>query len=505
MTSDASRLGGHFGAVDKSCSGRREIRHKAGRTAFVLVLAMCLVTTLLVLVGCGEAADDLTVDTAPEVTDSSTDERADPGDDQMERLSSNPRETRALWSYAGRNATSKRDIDNLLAKIDAAHLNVVLLLVYRTGTAYFEPSHTRFADSSERLTNQSSFSEDGYRDALSYLLAVRDERRSDDDPSNDFEVHAWVNVAEGGDWDNDAEKPRPDRTEPHMLHYLHPEFKIKYGAYYRRRDERYINHRYSVVHQPKFRAYMVDLIAGLVEDYDVDGIHLDYIRAMGICYNDEPLDYPGTEYDYPGCQEDYKAFTRETFGRERTLWQDTDRWGRIQDGGSGRIAAWQERGVGMLVESIHDEVKSVRPDVLISAAVGMTRPEAQEESMQGQVAWEWLDQGWIGAAFVMAYSADTQVVINKVQGFMDATEKRESRWKVFPGLATHTIDDEDDKWSDLVEEQVNAVMRGRWMRQALEPPAKGVALFREKYFSDQAIRILADGPFVSPVPPFWGE
>jgi uncharacterized lipoprotein YddW (UPF0748 family) len=290
-----------------------------------------------------------------------------------------------------------------------------------------------------------------------------------------------------------------------MLHYLHPEFKIKYGPYYTQRDERYVNHRYSVVHQPKLRAYMVDLIAGLVEDYDVDGIHLDYIRAINICFNDEPLDYPGTEYDYPGCQEDYKSFTRRTFGREYTLWQDTDGWGKIRDGGSGRIAAWQERGVGTLVESIHDEVRSVRPDIIISAAVGMTRPETREESEQGQIAWEWLDRGWIDVAFVMAYYDETQAVVSKVQSFMDATQNETSRSKVFPGLATYTIPDRHDQWSGLVVEQVNAVVRGQWEGQALGPPARGMALFRADYFSDAAISGLADGPFDDPVLPFWGE
>ena len=159
----------------------------------------------------------------------------------------------------------------------------------------------------------------------------------------------------------------------------------------------------------------------------------------------------------------------------------------------------------MLVKSIHDEVRSVRPDVIITAAVGMTRPETRKESRQGQIAWEWLDQGWIDGAFVMAYSADTQAVVDKVQGFMDATQNESSRLKVFPGLATYTISDKHDQWSDLVGEQMNAVIRGQWTGQALEPPARGVALFRADYFSDAAVGILADGPFMEPEPPFWGE
>lgn len=413
-------------------------------------------------------------------------------------------ETRALWSYAGRNATSKRDVDKLLAQVDSARLNVILLLVYRAGTVFFEPSHTRFPDNSERLSNQSSFLEDGYNDALSYLLAVRDKRRADNDVFNDFEVHAWVNVTDAGDYDPNAEKPRPSLIEPYMLHYLHPEFKIKYGEYYLYPDERYVDHRFAVIHQPKFRAYMTDLIAGLVEDYDVDGVHLDLIRAVNICYNNEPLDYPGTVYDYPGCQEDYKSWTRASYGQEYTLWQDTDGYGNIQDGGSGRIAAWQEQAVSKQVKSIHDEVKSVRPDIIISAAVGMTSPGTRKESDQGQVAWEWLDQGWIDAAFVMSYDPATQAVINKNQEFIMAVQNPTNRSKVFPGLATYDVFGDELEWSYLVVEQVNAVMRAEWAEQPLDPRAKGVALFRDKHFNAQAINALINGPFKEPAIPFWG-
>jgi hypothetical protein len=55
-------------------------------------------------------------------------------------------ETRAIWSWVGTTARSRVDVDNLLAKVDAAHLNVILFLVYRSGTAYFQPSLTRFPD-----------------------------------------------------------------------------------------------------------------------------------------------------------------------------------------------------------------------------------------------------------------------------------------------------------------------------------------------------------------------
>jgi uncharacterized lipoprotein YddW (UPF0748 family) len=409
-----------------------------------------------------------------------------------------------LWAHAGRDATSRADIDDLVTKIDAARFNAVLLLVYASGTAYFEPSHTRFSDD-ERLSNQSEFEDDDYSDALSYLLSIRDQRRADQDLTNDFEVHAWFTVTQNGAYRRDSGWPRENTTRPYMLHYLYPEFKLKYGCYYTDDDENCLNHRYSSVHQPRFRAYMADLIAGLVEDYEVEGVHLDYIRAMEICYNDEPLDYPGDKYDYPGCQEDYKAWTRATYGQEYTLWDDTDGRNEIEDGGSGRVAAWQERAVNMLVQEIHTAVKTARPEAMVTAAVGLTSPEPEERetSIQGQAAWEWLDKGWLDAAFVMVYSKDTQAIINKTQSFMDAVQNPESRSKIFPGLITYSLDNPADEWSYLIEEQVLAVTGGPWTGQPLAPPAQGIALFVDRRLSQKAIDLLAAGSFKEPALPAW--
>jgi uncharacterized lipoprotein YddW (UPF0748 family) len=438
-------------------------------------------------------------ETTPDIAGKPVDEQLYPGsEDQLKR------ETRAIWSWAGVTATSKANIDELVAQVDAARLNVILLLVYGEGAAYFEPSHSRFSDRKERLPNQSEFSEAGYRDALSYLLAIRDERRSDNDPTNDFEVHAWFAVTLGGAMKVEEGFP-VDRTKPFMLNGLFPEFKLKYGRYYPDGDERFIRHDTSVIHQPKFKAYMTDLIGGLVEDYAVDGIHLDHIRTGGICFNDERLDYPGTEYDYPGCQEDYEAWTRETYGREYTLWEDTNGFNGIRDGGSGRVNAWQAQTVSALVKRIHDEVKAIRPEIITSATVGgrsIHLVEEKDESIQGRVTWEWLDQGWVDAAFVMAYTPDTQWVNDTVQLIREATQQESSRAKVFPGLRTFK---DDELWSYLIVEQVNSLTRGQLAGRPLEPPARGVVLFRADKLSEEAIAALAEDAFKEPALPFWGK
>jgi uncharacterized lipoprotein YddW (UPF0748 family) len=281
---------------------------------------------------------------------------------------------------------------------------------------------------------------------------------------------------------------------------------MKYGAYYQQEDERFARHDTGVVHQPKFRAYMVDLMAGLVEDYDVDGVHLDRIRTNGICFNNEPLDYPGTEFDYPGCQQDYQTWTQENYGQAYTLWDDTDGHSKIEDEDSGRVAAWQEQGLALLVKSIHDELKAIRPDLIISVASMRNdpSPEVKRLDSSGQVAWEWLDQGWIDVAFVATYVENTQGVINKIDRFRAAVEDENLHSRVFPGLLTYDLDDKENR-VDLLVEQVNAVMYGQWTGQKLETPVRGMALFRDKVFSKEAVTALAEKAFTEPALPYWGE
>lgn len=424
-------------------------------------------------------------------------------------------ETRAIWARVGRQPLRGRngqigpqDIDELVARVDAAHLNVILLAVY-SANAYFEPSHTRFSDK-ERLPSAAdpAFAEAGYPDALSYLIAIRDKRLADSDPSNDFEVHAWFDVHVGGHKDIVNGEYIDLRTEG-MLNTIFPEFRLKTGQYYTvNADEAYIDHEKSVLQQPRFRAYMTDLIAGVVEDYHVDGVHLDYIRTGGICFNDEPLDYEGTEYDYPGCQKDYEAWTLATYGRQYTLWDDTDGHRDIQDGGSGRVAAWQERNVELLVKSIHDEVKSVDPDTIISVASVRNDVSGSTVLQQrdGQSAWKWLDEGLIDAIFMAAYTPDTESIVNKTEVFRNAIQDPQKKLLVFPGLATYNLDDKDVPWSEKIMEQSEALLLSCWSAgQPLEPPAKGIGWFLFRMLTEEDAETLATGPYAEPAVPFWGN
>ena len=144
----------------------------------------------------------------------------------------------------------------------------------------------------------------------------------------------------------------------------------------------------------KERVYAVAM--DLVERYEIDGIHLDYVR------------YPSAAFDY----------SRGALDRFRT-WID----GRITDDQRAEFVSASEQNplafveafpepwaefrrdqITDLVERIYVGVKHRRPEVLVSAAVF---PDAQESFLHRYQDWEgWLRRGIVDVVALMAYNPD---------------------------------------------------------------------------------------------------
>ena len=100
------------------------------------------------------------------------------------------------------------------------------------------------------------------------------------------------------------------------------------------------------VHQPGFRTFAAQLILDVVARYDIDGVNLDYIRAMGVCTSEF-------------CQAEY----RERNGKQLLedyahAAPDSSAWLRIQD--------WQDSAVGALVRDIAGGAREIKPALTIS-------------------------------------------------------------------------------------------------------------------------------------------
>ena len=153
---------------------------------------------------------------------------------------------------------------------------------------------------------------------------------------------------------------------------------------------------YSSPSAPEVKERVYAVATDLVERYQIDGIHLDYIR------------YPSGAFDY----------SRGALDRFR-IWID----GRITDDRRPQFtvpseqdplalveafpAPWDEfrrSQITELVERIYVGVKRRRPDVLVSAAVF---PDAQESFLHRYQDWEgWLRRGIVDVVAPMAYNPD---------------------------------------------------------------------------------------------------
>lgn len=116
--------------------------------------------------------------------------------------------------------------------------------------------------------------------------------------------------------------------------------------------------------------------------YDVDGVHFDYIR------------YPGKQGCYcPGCRQRFQEQTGITVPNwPEDLWTEEyqDAW-----------VQWRCDNISRLVEATAREVRAIKPDCKISAAVFSQYPDCRVSVGQDWV--HWIEQGWLDFVCPMDY------------------------------------------------------------------------------------------------------
>lgn len=155
---------------------------------------------------------------------------------------------------------------------------------------------------------------------------------------------------------------------------------------------------------PEARDFLANLYMELITNYDVDGIHLDYIR------------YETEEKGIYGYSQQNRALFEKQYGVdpaqirpgsvEETFW-DTSR----------------ERLVNTFVQRIALQTRSLRPHVKISAAVAPYPPDARSQLRQN---WpNWVANKWVDFVTPMAYTTDDgwfgRVIFRQREAVRDTT------------------------------------------------------------------------------------
>ena len=297
---------------------------------------------------------------------------------------------RALW-VTRFDYRTPQDIVRIMDNCSHAGFNTVLLQVRGNGTVSY-PSRI------EPWAEQFDFRNPGF-DPLG--LAVREAHR------RGLQLHAWVNVMPG--WRGPGE-PAVKR----QLYHTHPEW-FWYDRHGRRQPIRheaggesrdwYVSLNPCL---PEVRAYLVNLFRELVTRYDVDGLHMDYIR-----FPNESVVSGERVPDYPRDRRTLALFKRDT---GHTPESNRHVWNR-----------WRTDQVTRLVAEVRAMMRRTKPDVVLSAAVGSVRQSALTHF---QDAWRWMNEGTVDVVYLMNYTPDAGLFRARVRPWLSAG----SKGRVVPGL-----------------------------------------------------------------------
>jgi hypothetical protein len=136
------------------------------------------------------------------------------------------------------------------------------------------------------------------------------------------------------------------------------------------------------VHDSAFRDFIVDLVAEAAQKYALDGVNLDYIRAMGICTS-------------AACRRSYNEATGRNLAADSVV--------RFVNESAGRaISEWQGRGVADIVSRIRTRLDGLGRHVHLSVCFDSV--DDAPYSLEGRDAAAWLRNGWIDLALDMQYA-----------------------------------------------------------------------------------------------------
>jgi len=320
-------------------------------------------------------------------------------------------EGRGIW-VVRYQLSSPSVLDQVVDDTRQGRFNLLFVQVNGRGDAYYR---SRVVPRSEVLAEASP-----EYDPLDYVL-----QRGH---AAGLQIHAWLNVLYVWPY------PPPYPLSPQHVVNSHPEWLIvdddgRNLAQYNQteRVKESSEGLYLDPANPLVRKHFVQVCREVVEGYEVDGVHLDFIR------------YPGSRWGFN--PEPLEAFMKrwEVDPRLLSVWVQNPIPERFIEKKLPFHLRWQyyyyslwaeqrSRYVTELVRDIHREVKSVRSQTIVSAAVF---PDPQVAYyFKGQDWPTWINEGYVDLIVPMAYHGDQHRVLAQ----MAEARRRAQGRVVFAGL-----------------------------------------------------------------------
>ena len=311
---------------------------------------------------------------------------------------------------------SKRSIDDMVNFAIEKNINHLFVQVRGRGDSFYE----------SQFTSRSQILSEGEFDPLAYLLDTAN--------GKGINIHAWVNVYIL--W---SSKSLPN-DERHILHMQQQwldtteEWPVDVE---KQLNMVIVNNNGSEglflsPNHPDVNGYLIKVFRELITNYDIDGLHLDYIRYQDAEYGRNPYAiarFKNESGNDPGPW--FLEMERSTIASTRLI-GDMKRWNNFK-----------RKAITSLVKDTRALVNEIRPDCIISAAVKPNLYVARERYFQ---EWNvWLAAGYMDWVVPMNYSPKMREFARNIDVINDNFPKK-YREKIIMGIALH-----NQKPSEAVE------------------------------------------------------
>ena len=289
-------------------------------------------------------------------------------------------EIKAIWVPVW-DLTSSEKIDEVIKNCQRNGINNILAQVRYRGDAMYIPNkhNSEFSNNEKRCY----LLKDDF-DPLQYLI----------DHKGKIKIHAWITTFV---------------ITPHELNKLdenHIFFKNPDWVTTDFKQDKMSHNSYEGAFLdpgiPAVQEYTKNVIMDIVTNYNLDGIHLDYIR------------YPDSKFGLnKAARKKYKNDVK---------YEDADSWTK-----------WKEEQINNFVKEIYEELKKRAPQTLLSAAVIANPSEARYKYSQNW--FQWLENGYIDLVFPMAYTTSDAALAGLYQIYPEKYHQ-----KIVPGLRSWSDD-----------------------------------------------------------------
>ncbi len=285
------------------------------------------------------------------------------------------------WDYISDSRTAsqnKAKIREILDNVKAANMNAVLWQVRQSGAVYFNSSY-------EPYGYYAGYSYPGF-DPLAYAVSEAHKRG--------LELHAWFNTFQV--YSTHSGTPAAE----------HPEWICT------NRDDQYMtSHRCVSPGLQEVRDYTLKVAMEVVNNYDVDGLHLDYIRWNE--FDEDDMNNPPSieqemrELDGMFSKKKIQGLAK-TAGSKRYIFDKQHPYSGGVPSGYSNWDDWRRDGVTAFVHALHDSIQAVKPWVRLSPAALGKYKKGGTSGWNGyyivfQDAAKWFNRGYIDQLTPMHY------------------------------------------------------------------------------------------------------